>query len=130
MSEYSFRSYLFEFLRSVFVAIVLSLLFVLVSAMIFRFGGIDPSFVGIFNAVIKSVSVLAAAFLCFRLPQRGWLRGVAVGAAFAVISNVIYALTSGTNLFDLGLLADLLLCSVSGAVGGILAVNIKKPLAA
>jgi putative membrane protein (TIGR04086 family) len=127
MSEVGFKSYFLELLKAVLVAVILSLIFVLISSAVFKFSNLDTSLVVVFNVVIKALACLLSCLICFRLPSLGWLRGALLGVAFALISNLVYSAVAGENPINIGLLADALLCLVAGSIGGIIAVNVKKP---
>ena len=118
--------YVFECVKTVIVAVVLSLLLVLAFAGIVTVFEMDAYFVDIFNMVIKGASVFLAVLICFRLPHNGWLRGVICGVVFALISYLVYGLISNSLCISPGLFADAALGGACGLVGGILSVNSKR----
>lgn len=119
-------NYFFETLVTIFVAIIISLLLVVIAAFAIKMFNIADSAILIINQVIKSLSILLAGLFCLRLPHSGWLRGFIVGILYALIAEVVFSLLSGVFAFDLTLLNDVVLCGVSGLITGIIAVNIRK----
>ncbi len=119
-------SYGKQCLRAILLAVVLSVVMVLLSAALIRLFSINLQNIGIFNVVIKISAALLSVLISFRMPDKGWLCGVIAGTAFALIAGVAFRLFAGNGVEIVPLIADVALGAVSGAVGGVLAVNLKK----
>ena len=119
-------SYFFESLVTIFVALIISLILVVVAAFAIKIFNLGDKAIIIINQIIKSLSILIAGLLCLKLPNNGWLRGFIVGVLYVLLAFVVFSLLSGEFCFDLTLLNDLALCGVSGLIVGIIAVNVRK----
>lgn len=120
------RKPVFEIVKSVIVAVILSLVLILLAALLIKVCNIPTSAIPVINQVIKAVSVLVACLLCLKVPQNGWLKGIAVGLMYIVIAFVIFSLLDGAFDWSLKILNDVAIGSVTGAVSGIIAANIRK----
>lgn len=120
------KSYVFEMLRALIAALVVTLVLVLASALLIKLLNIPTAYIGVLNQVNKGVSVLTAALLCLRLPKAGYLRGIILGIAYILLSYLVFSLFSGEFSAGISLLNDVALGAVTGMVSGILAVNMRK----
>lgn len=120
------RSAVLEIIKSVIVAVILSLIFILLAALLIKVCNIKTSSIPIINQVIKGVSVLAACLLCLKTPTNGWLKGIVVGIVYIIIAFVLFSLLDGAFEFSLKLLNDAAIGTVTGCLSGIIAANIRK----
>ena len=121
-----FTAYLKDGGLALIVSIILSLILVLLCAMLAKMFALDANVVTILNTIIKIISVILGEMLSFKAPNNGWIRGIINGIVFALSSNVLYGAIAQNIVFDIGFLADLGLCGVSGLLGGTVAVNLRK----
>lgn len=127
MSEISGkRSYVVEILKALIFAFIVTLILILLAAFVIKLFSLSTDAVSIINQVIKCVSVLMAALICFKLPDNGYLRGMALGGAYFLFTYVVFSLLNGSFSLSLSELNDLTLGVVSGLISGILAVNLRK----
>lgn len=120
------RSALFEVIKSVIVAVILSLALILLAALLIKVCNIPTSAIPIINQVIKGVSVLVACLFCLKTPANGWVKGIFVGLMYIVIAFVIFSLLDGGFEWSLKILNDMAIGSVTGFLSGIIAANIRK----
>lgn len=120
------KSPVFEVLKAVIIAVIISLVGVLLAALVIKLFNIGSGAIPIINQVIKGVSVLVACLICLKQPQNGWLKGIVVGFFYTVASYVIFSLLNGSFAFDLSILNDLAIGCLSGFISGIIAANIRK----
>ena len=120
------NSYVLEMLKALVVALIISLALILLAALIIKIFNIPSNYIAIINQVIKSLSVLIAALICFRLPNNGWLRGIIFGILYIALAFVVFSLLDGEFKFGLSLLNDVAIGSISGLISGIIAVNLRK----
>lgn len=116
----------FETIVTIFVALIISLILVVVAAAVIKLFNIPDKAILIINQVIKSLSLLIAILICFKRGSSGWIRGFVVGLAYVLLAFVVFSLLSGEFALDLSLLNDAALCGVSGLISGIIAVNLRK----
>ena len=119
------KSPLQEILKGSLIATLLSILFVLVFALVARLFSLSSNVIPIINLAIKVVSVFLAVMLAVKTPSAGYLKGMAIGFGFVVLSTLIFCLLGGE--FNIGgVLVDLAIACVVGLIAGIIAVNRKK----
>ena len=123
-SEVSVKNYVFEIIRALIAALIITLAAVLVAAL--KFFNVPTSAITIINAAIKGVSVFVSALIFLRLPNSGYLRGIILGVLYIVLSYVVFSLFNGEFKFGINILNDFAFGAVAGLIGGIVAVNIRK----
>lgn len=117
---------IWEFVKALIVSVIITLLLVLLFAVIIRFCSIDTSYIAIINQVIKCVSIITSMLICFTRRTNGWLRGFIFGLVYILAAFLIFSAFSSEFIFDIKLLNDCVLGGVTGLIGGIIVVNIKK----
>ena len=115
-----------EILKAVIVALILSLVLILLASFIVKLANIDTKYLSIINQIIKGVSVLVACLICLKTPSGGWARGIIVGIIYIALAFVVFSLLNGKFVFDLSIVNDLAIGSITGLLSGIIAVNIRK----
>lgn len=120
------KSAVFEVLKAVIIAVIISLVGVLLAALVIKLFNISSGAIPIINQVIKGVSVLVACLVSLKQPQNGWLKGIIVGLFYTALSFVIFSLLNGSFVFDLTILNDVAIGCVTGFISGIIAANIRK----
>ena len=119
------RGSLQEILKGSLIATLLSILFVLVFALLARLFSLSSNIIPIINQVIKVVSVFLAVMLAVKTPSAGYIKGMAIGLGFVILSTLIFCLLGGE--FNIGgILIDLAIACVVGLISGIIAVNRKN----
>lgn len=116
----------FEVIKALIIAVIISLVLVLLSALIIKFCNITDKAIPIINQVIKGVSILIGCLVALRNKTNCWLKGIIIGIFYIALSFVIFSALDGKFSFGLDLLNDVVLGSVSGLVSGILAGLIKQ----
>ncbi|MDD4797748.1 MAG: hypothetical protein PHO66_08280, partial [Eubacteriales bacterium] len=58
-------------------------------------------------------------------PEKGWLKGALAGFWYTAMTFVVFSFIDGQWVLGLPLLYDVLIGTASGAVAGILLVNIR-----
>ncbi len=125
-SEATFKKYVFEILRALIAALVVTLALILIAAFAIKTFNVPTDAITIINSVIKGVSVLVATLVFLHLPNSGYLRGLIVGILYIALSFVVFSLFNGEFKFGINLLNDFAFGAVAGLIGGIIAVNIRK----
>ena len=111
---------------SALLATVFSVLAIMVFALIGGFAEIPEQFIEPINIAIKIASIAAACAIGMRRKRNGLLKGLVVGLLFAAATYLIFSLTSGSFSDNAMTVYDALTCAASGALSGVLAVNIGK----
>ncbi len=116
-----------DVIKTVVIAVLISMVLVLVFALIVKATDLSDATIGYVNQGIKIVSVLVGTLLGFRRGGKGgWLKGLLSGLLYVVTSFLVFAAISGN--FSVGELSwvDVLMGAVVGLICGVIAVNVKK----
>lgn len=105
---------------------LLSLVAVLVFALIVKIFAVSNQAISIVNQVLRILSIVFAVWCVLRSnPEKGWLKGALSGFWYTAMTFVVFSLIDGQWVFGLPLLYDVLIGAASGAVAGILLVNLR-----
>lgn len=74
---------------------------------------------------IKVISIVVGT-LAFVRGEKGWLKGGVIGLLFAALSYLLFSVLGGDFSLSWLIFLELFLSVFAGALGGIIAVNIKK----
>ena len=120
------KSAVFEVIKTVIVAVIISLVAILLMAFLIKLFNISTKAIPIINQVIKGLSILVACLICIKTPSNGWIKGIISGLLYIILAFVIFSLLSGKFEFGLNILNDVAIGAVSGMLSGIIAVSIRK----
>ncbi|MCI8458104.1 MAG: TIGR04086 family membrane protein [Clostridia bacterium] len=118
-------STVFEVIKALIIAVILSLVLVLLAAFALKLFNIKDGVIPVINQVIKGVSILVGCLAAVRHKQNTWLKGIVIGILYIALAFVIFSLLDGEFSFGLHILNDVVLGSITGLVSGILA-GLKK----
>lgn len=113
-----------DVLRSVLVAIISSLLFVLIFALILRWASLPDTVITPVNYVIKFLSLLLGIMIGFKRRKNGILKGAIVGLTFMILSWLIFTAMDGFKSVNFRPL-DLVFLTLGGGIIGVIKVNLK-----
>ncbi len=125
MEKGSIKHWIFDILKSLLFSLLISTVLVLVLALISTFTQISDKAVTIINQIIKVISLPIGCLLGIKSQKNGLILGLIIGILYVVLSFGIFSLISGELKFSDVTLYDFLIGIGVGAVGGILAVNVK-----
>ena len=97
------KSYVFEMLKALIVALIITLVLVLAAALIIKLFNLPTESISIVNQVIKGVSIFVSALICLRLKNCGFIRGIILGILYIALSYVVFSLFNGEFLFGINL---------------------------
>ena len=119
--------YVLDIVKTVVVAILISMVLVLVFALIVKATDINEDAIAYVNQGIKIVSVLIGCLIGFRRGGKGgWLKGLISGLLYVVTSFLVFSMISGELSFDKLSWVDVLTGAAAGMICGVIAVNVKK----
>lgn len=123
--EISYGNGLFSVIKAVCLALGISFLSVLIFASVLRCTHVSDKAIYPINQTIKVISIFLGG-LFFINGDKGWLKGLGVGALFTAVSYLTFsALGGGFALSGLAV-AELALGIIAGILSGIVAVNSKR----
>ncbi len=115
----------FRIWKGVGVAFGISLLVTVVLAALLQGVGFSTKVLYTVNQTVKVFAVVLGALL-FVKGERGWLQGVVIGLLFTGVSYLAFSAIGGDFSTSWLIVAELALAAFAGAVGGIVAVNVKR----
>ena len=112
-------------MKGALFSLAFSLLLAIVFAVILRAGSISDKVIYPVNQAIKVVAV-ALGTLLFVRGEKGWLKGGVIGLIFTALSYLAFSALGGDFSLSWLIIAELAVGFFSGALSGILAVNVKR----
>lgn len=118
-----------SFLWQVVKATLLSVLFAAISTFIFaivlRFAPLPDRVISVLSSVLKGVSAIFGVLFSVR-EEKGLLKGLLSGVLSAMSTRLFFCALCGTFSSGYFLWIELLLVGAVGAIGGVIAVGLKK----
>jgi len=112
-------------LKSSLIAIIITLVFFTLFAVIIKVADMKESIIPPVVQVVRTLCIAFGGLLAARSSRKmGWLKGGITGVLYILFAFIISSLFGESNFMGSLILSDLLLGSVAGAVGGIIGVNI------
>ena len=109
------------------IATMVSLVCILFFAFVIKLFGITDNFLKPINQIIKAISILLG--VCFGLKtnkHNGLVTGVLIGLVYTIFAFVVFSALNGSFSFDKTILNDVLFGGITGAICGVICVNIGK----
>ena len=119
------RKNIFQILKAAAASVIVSLLFVLIFTLIIQLFSLPLGAVKPVNQVFKILSIVAGGLIFIR-GDKGWLKGIIYGFIAVIVTYLLYGAISHSLSVSWKFLLEILLGVASGAITGIIAVNIKK----
>ena len=125
--EKSAVKWILDIIKTVVVAILVSMILVLVFALIVKATDLNENAVTYVNVAIKVISIAVGCLIGFRRGGKmGWLKGLICGVLYVVTSFLVFSFISGNLSLKNVTWLDFVTGAVVGVLSGILAVNVKK----
>jgi len=113
-------------LKSLLVCFIISFVMILIYALILSFSSISDTSMSKVTQTILIISVaISSAYGSKKTRHRGWLFGSVLGIIFAILLIPFGMALGQAFVFDVFLLAKLLVTAAVGAIGGIIGVNLN-----
>ncbi len=119
------RKNIFQIVKASSASVIVSLLFVLIFTLIIQLFSLPLGAVKPVNQVFKILSI-AIGGLIFIRGDKGWLKGIIYGFIAVIVTYLLYGAISHSLSISWKFAIEILLGVASGAISGIIAVNIKK----
>lgn len=115
-------------LKSVFISYGLSIILLAIFAIILTYTNFPEGSIPTVVLIISIISILYAAKMSAKKAKsKGWLVGSIAGLTYMFILYLISLIFTQRPVFDAHVLFVLLIGVITGAVGGIIGINFKKP---
>lgn len=112
--------------RGVLAAAAITLIGMLILSAAIIFIGMSDTLLKVLNQILKIASVALGAYLGVgRGGERGLVTGAAIGAVYAVVGYLLYALLGDNSFRVAELLGELLIAIAVGATAGAVLANLS-----
>lgn len=109
------------------VSTIITIFSIFIFALILSYTNISEKMIESGLVVISSVSILIGSFFAIKkIREKGLVYGVILGVVYMLIIYIISSIITGNFSLGLGSIIMILLGILSGAIGGIIGVNIKN----
>ncbi len=119
------RKNIFQVVKASSASVIVSLIFVLVFTLIIQLFSLPLGAVKPVNQVFKILSIVVGGLIFIR-GDKGWLKGIIYGLIAVIVTYLLYGAIAHSLSVSWKFAIEILLGVVSGAITGIIAVNIKK----
>ena len=116
---------LFCVVKAVLLALAISLFAVVVFAVILKVAPLRASTVYAVNQILKGCALAVGILVCVR-GEKGWMKGGIIGVVFTMVSYLAFSAIGGDFSLSWLIFLELAFAFVIGAIGGIVAVNLKN----
>ena len=123
-SESSYGNGFFMVFKATLLALAVSLLLAVGFAVLLR-AGVGEGWIYPMNQLLKAVSVIVGVFTVVQ-GEKGWLKGGGAGLLFTALSYLAFSAIGGDFSLSWLILLEVSIAFLTGAVSGILTVNLKK----
>ena len=114
-------------LKASLIGVIASILLVLLFAFVLKFVDLNTGVISIVDQIIKILSVFLAVVTLNKVNSEGLLvKGLLIGALYAIITFVVFSLLNGGFNLGVGILADIAFSALVGGVSAILLNIISK----
>lgn len=120
------KNFATDFLKSTLVSLIIGTILLLILAIIVHFVPVSETVVTIIDEVIKILAIFLGCFLGIKERKNGIIKGVLCGLLYGIGTFLISGIINKGFVFTWGVVLDIALCAVIGAICGILSVNIGK----
>lgn len=113
--------------KSIFFAFLLSIVLLFVFSIILTYTNFPESTIPTVVLTITIISIIFGAEMSGKKARtRGWLTGGITGLTYIILLYIISIIFVERPIFNSHLLVILLISFVSGSLGGIIGINLKK----
>ena len=114
-----------EVAKATLITLIFSLVGVLVLALLVRTNVLSDGAIKLTNQFVKVLAIFVGCYASLR-GEKGLIKGAVSGIFGILVTFFVFALISGSITAGFSLVWDILFGVFIGAVGGIVAVNLKK----
>lgn len=116
-----------KILISIFIAFSVSIIILIGYALLITYTNLSDKNLNLIVMIINIISVIIAGCDAAKIfKAKGWLWGIFMGFIYAFTLNIIGLIIFKKIIFTSKNLINFLICVSSGAVGGIIGINLKK----
>jgi len=120
------KTTVFDSIRGVLIALIVSLLGVLILALIVKLTSIGSEVILPINQVLKIISILLGCIFGIKEKEKGALKGGLIGLIYSLLAIFVFLILNKTLNGSSINYIDLVSGLVAGILSGIIAVNFRK----
>lgn len=120
------KIFITDILKSSLISVIVGTIFLLLFAILLNYIPVSETVVTIANQAIKIISIALGCFLGVKEKKMGIVKGAISGLVYAFGIFLISGIINKGLYWSWGVLLDVALASVIGAICGILSVNFGK----
>lgn len=114
-------------IRSVTIAYVISLVFLVILSLVYAYTGVSEGVVFAMTGVLRIVAVIISAILTAKgVNSRGWIWGIASGVCYIGIMHLLGFMIWDDYLINTHISSSIITAIIGGSLGGIIGINIGK----
>ena len=118
-------SFFFQILKGGVLSFFFSILFAFIFSLILLLFSIPNSVILPVNQTLKVLSIALSVFLSVR-DEKGWLKGAIIGVIATMLTTFAFSFLGGGLSLSWLIFAEMAYCALSGAVMGMVCVNVFK----
>ena len=123
-SKSSSNSFFISILKGTVYAVIGMLLGVLIFAIFVKAFYMSNTAIKVVNQIIKAFAIIVACFLSVK-DEKGLIKGALIGLLGCIFTQLIFSVIGSQSLFSIGFLVDCIIGALVGAIGGVVAVNLR-----
>ncbi len=115
------------FMKALGYSYLITIIFVLIYNLVLTYTSVSASTIPLMTSIILTLGIACAGFyMGYKNGSNGFLYGILAGALYVLFMIIMYFLAKENFKFEMNMLYKMLLNILSGGIGGIIGVNMKK----
>lgn len=119
-------NYPITLLKGVALSFSITLILIVLLAIILTYTSLSEGVTPVVNSIIMILSIaLGSIYMSLKVSEKGWLNGAIVGLLYVIILIILGSAFNNDYKFDSFVLLRIIISVVTGAVGGMIGVNLR-----
>lgn len=115
------------FLKALGYSYLITIVLVLIYNLVLTYTSASVSTMPLMTSIIVTLGIACAGFyIGYKNGSDGFLYGILAGALYVLFMIIMYFLANENFKFEMNMLYKMLLNTLTGGIGGIIGVNMKK----
>jgi putative membrane protein (TIGR04086 family) len=115
------------FLKALGYSYLITIVLVLIYNLVLTYTSVSVSTMPLMTSIIVTLGIACAGFyIGYKNGSDGFLYGILAGALYVLFMIIMYFLANENFKFEMNMLYKMLLNTLTGGIGGIIGVNMKK----
>lgn len=119
------ENYILSLAKGIAFSYILTFVLIILLAVVMTYTSLSESVIPVINSIIMILSIsVGAIYMSLKISSKGWLNGSVIGIVYIILAILISSIF-GSIVFNVYLVMKVLVALVTGAVGGMIGVNLK-----